>query len=294
MKVTNRSGLPPHVAKVLEAAFRNNAYDGPRGNRIITVTQLVGPPQKLQLERANEADLEVDVLDTVPALEGSAIHHLLELAGKDAPELIPEQRLQVQHAGWTISGKADLYLTSDRVITDWKRGSVWSFIYSKPDWEAQLNVYAWLFHRNGFPVSGLQIILFPGDWRRSEARQMEDYPKRVQAMPVLLWGDEKTTAYVDERLRLHASDLPPCSAEERWQKPDTYACKKDGNKKARRVWKTKTEAEADVKGGEIIEFRRGQSVRCLDYCLVGGKTAFCRQWLSDPTNPANQPKEADE
>lgn len=280
MRVTNRANLPPHLAAVIEAAFRNDAYDGPRSGRAISVTQLVGPAQKLQLEREHEADLEIDLLDTIPALEGSAIHHLLDRAGQKAPTLIPERRLTVQHDGWIISGKADVFVTADERIVDYKRGSVWSYIYTKPEWEAQLNIYAWLSRRNGFPVKALEIALFCGDWRRSEARRMEDYPTRVVAMPIRLWTPDEQTAYVDRRLALHARTLPPCSPEERWAKPDSWAVRKEGNKKARAVYGNEADAAKDLRAGEVVEYRPGESVRCAGYCLA---RPFCKQAASDPT-----------
>jgi hypothetical protein len=288
VRVTNRANLPAHLASVIEGAWRNDLYDGPKGPTTRTVTQLIGPAQKFQLERDHETDLELDVLDMVPALEGSAIHHLLDRAGQSAPELIPERRLQVMHDGWTISGKADVFVTQDQILVDYKRGSVWSYIYTKPEWEAQLNVYAWLSARNGFPVRSLEIDLFCGDWRRSEARKMEDYPTRVVAIPTRLWTLDEQTAYVDKRLALHRSTLPPCSPEERWAKPDSWAIKKDGNKKARAVYKKEAEAARDLRPGELIEYRPGESTRCASWCLAA---PFCNQWAKDPTNPKNTPGE---
>jgi hypothetical protein len=286
MKVTNRGNLPAHLASVIEGAWRNDAYDGPRGDRIITVTQLIAPAQKFQLERQHEADLEIDVLDMIPMLRGSALHHLLDRAGQNVPTLIPERRLSVMHDGWTISGKSDVFLTNDFKIIDYKDSSVWSYIYTKPEWEYQLNVYAWLATRNGMTVKGLEVDLFCGDWRRSEARKNPDYPERAVAIPIKLWTTEEQTAYVDQRLKLHRSTLPPCSPEERWAKADSWALKKDGNKKARALYGTELDAKRELRPGEIIEYRPGESTRCASYCMA---RPFCAQAAKDPT--LNQPED---
>lgn len=64
-------------------------------------------------------------------------------------------------------------------------------------------------------------------------------------------------------------DIPPCAAKERWEKPSTYAVKKEGNKRATKVLDTFEEAEkiAGDKGKDfIVEVRPGESTRCMDYC----------------------------
>lgn len=290
MKTLNKSGLPAHIAAVIEAAWLNDSYDGPKGSRRISVTQLIGPAQKLVLERAHEADLELDVMDMVPALLGQALHHILERAGPAAPTHVPERRLETMHAGWTISGKSDLYETKEHLIVDYKNSSVWTYVFGKPEWVQQLNVYRWLSERNGFPVKGLAVALFCGDWRRGEARRSADYPARVVNIPIPMWTMDEAEAFIDKRLKLHeaAQDgkFVACSDEERWAKPTTYAVMKAGRKTAVSVHETWDEAQRAVAGtGLSIVTRPGESVRCNGYCPVGGTSGICLQWISDPTNP---------
>jgi hypothetical protein len=285
MRFRNDSNLVPHLADVLKNAYLNDAYDAPKGEKVISVTQLIGPAQKLVLERKHAADLEMDVLDTIPALLGQALHHILERAGPAAPSHVQERRLEAQHDGWTISGKADLYETREGVIVDYKNSSVWTYVFGKIEWENQLNVYRWLSERNGFPVKGLAIALFCGDWRRGEAKRSPDYPARVVNIPVKMWTMDEATAYVDSRLKLHrdareGKDVP-CSPEETWTKPTKYAVMKPGRKTAVSVG----EAPVSAPPGHYIEKRPGESVRCNGYCSA---SPFCTQWANDPTNPANQ------
>lgn len=290
MNFTNRSGLPDHIDHVLRSAFLNDSYDGPKGDKEISVTTLIGPAQKRILERRHKDDLTMDVLDTIPALLGQALHHILERAGKDAPTAIPEERLQTMHDGWIISGKSDLYETKDHILVDYKNSSVWTFIFGKKEWEQQLNVLRWIRVRNGQPVNGLAIVLFCGDWRRNESLRSADYPARVVNIPIPMWTMDEATAYVDSRLALHRAALEgkvvPCSEEERWQKPTSWAVIKDGNKRAASVHNSEADAAAALKAGHHIEKRPGESVRCNGYCLAG-TAGVCPQWNADSTNPKN-------
>ena len=300
MRFTNRSRLPAHLVAILQKAWEkaNENYVSSRqtGSKVISVTELISPPQKRALERAHAAALEMDVLDTVPALRGVSLHHILELAGKDAPEHIPEERLQTTIDTWTITGKSDLYTTGDGRLIDFKDSSVWAYVFGKKEWDAQLNVLRWIRVRNGGFVTSLEIDLFVGDWRRGEARRDEKYPPRVVVMPVEMWTMEATERYVLERLALHGADTPPpCSSEERWQKETKYAVKKRDAKRATKVCDEEIQATqlAATIPGAYVEKRPGESTRCLDYCDVGKQTMFCKQWLADPTNPRNMKEEAD-
>jgi hypothetical protein len=283
MRFTNRSFLPPHLFEVLKAAYLNDAYDGPKGEKILSVTQLIGPPQKLRLEREHAEELEIDVLDTVPALLGQALHHILERAGSSGatPTHIPERRLSTVYDGWIISGKTDLYETKEQEIIDYKNSSVWTYVFGKEEWTQQLNVYRWISERNGHQVRKLSIGLFCGDWRRSEARRSPDYPARVVSIPVPLWTMEQTEAFVDTRLKRHQDARAECTAEEKWAKPTSYAVMKPGRKTAVSVSATPIDAPA----GHTVVVRPGESVRCNGYCSAA---PFCKTWASDPTNPANE------
>ena len=296
VKFSNKAHLPPHLVTILQKAWEkaNENYTSSRqtGSKVISVTELISPPQKRALERTHSAALEMDVLDTVPSLRGSSLHHILELAGKDAPEHIPEERLQTNFETWTITGKSDLYTTDSGKLIDFKDSSVWAYIFGKKEWDAQLNVLRWIRVRNGGFVSSLEIDLFVGDWRRGEARRDEKYPPRVVVMPVKMWTMEETERYVTERLALHGADTPPpCSSEERWQKETKWAVKKKGAVRATKLFDEEIQATqfaATLPG--YVEKRPGESTRCLDYCLCSN---VCPQWAKDPTNPKNQvPDEA--
>ena len=190
-----------------------------------------------------------------------------------------------------ISGKPDLWL--DGGLIDWKFTSVWAVLLGlKPEWEAQLNVYRHLYLEAGFPVYYLEIWAVLRDWNRSSYRRD---PKRYppipfQVVPVPIWSDDKLDKYLTERVTAHktaealpADELPPCTPEERWARPDTWAVMREGRKTAVRVKDNQKDAEVMVEAENKkpktkkhrVEFRPGASVRCRDYCEVA---PFCNQY----------------
>jgi len=102
-----------------------------------------------------------------------------------------------------------------------------------------------------------------------------------------LWSFEEREAFVRARLHLHADahmcatlkdELPQCSPSEMWEKPSSWAIKKQKNKRATAV--CYSEEEANEKASELgkeylIEFRPGERTRCKSYCPVN---QFCSQW----------------
>ena len=73
--------------------------------------------------------------------------------------------------------------------------------------------------------------------------------------------------------KLSDMNLPMCSEEERFNKGDTYAIKKIGNKTALKVHKTREEAIEHLMnlnnkypGMYELEERPGEDVKCLNYC----------------------------
>jgi hypothetical protein len=103
-----------------------------------------------------------------------------------------------------------------------------------------------------------------------------------------LW--EHREEYVADRLMIHQEaqidfdmydKLPLCSPEEQWAKPDTWAVKKKGQKRAMRVHHSEEEAvkhanaNSALKGNCEIEHRKGELTRCASYCAV---SEYCEQY----------------
>jgi len=296
MKITNKFGMPqPFVDFAI-----NDKYS--KGKADISVTTLIDSPKIRLMKEKHDHQIEVDAVDMVWALFGTAVHSVLENS-KQSEDSITEERLYSTVSGWVLSGAVDRQEIKDDKITivDYKVTSVWSVIYGKPEWENQLNCYAYLVNDkhafNKSKVTNLKICAILRDWNRRDAERKEDYPKApIVFVDIPLWDHEKASKYIIDRMALHQEaqiladvhgDLGLCSSEEMWKKNDTWAVKKKGQKRALRVldseeeaikyieWHNETDKAYAKKTHLEIEFRGGEYTRCGNYCSVAD---FCNQY----------------
>jgi len=295
MKITNNFGMPqPFVDFAI-----NDKYS--KGKADISVTSLIDSPKIRLMKDKYDDQIEVDAVDMVWALFGTAVHSVLENS-KQSDDIITEERLYKEVDGWVLSGAIDRqeFISNDDGsrtvnIIDYKVTSVWSVIYGKPEWENQLNCYAYLASKTN--VGSLKICAILRDWNRRDAEKKEDYPKApIVFVDIPLWDKSKTEEYIKERIRLHQEaqisfdlneDVGICSNEDMWKKNDTWAVKKKGQKRAIRVldseeeannyidWHNETDQAYTKKTDLEIEFRSGEYTRCGNYCSVAD---FCNQY----------------
>ena len=296
MKITNNFGMPqPFVDFAI-----NDKYS--KGKADISVTTLIDSPKIRLMKEKHDHEIEVDAVDMVWALFGTAVHSVLENS-KQSNDSITEERLYSTISGWVLSGAVDRQEIKDNNITivDYKVTSVWSVIYGKPEWENQLNCYAYLVNdKNAFnenKVTNIKICAILRDWSRRDAERKEDYPKApIVFVDIPLWDHEKASKYIIERMALHQEaqilsdvhgDVGLCSDNDMWKKNDTWAVKKKGQKRALRVldseeeaikymeWHNETDKAYTKKTDLEIEFRVGEYTRCGNYCSVAD---FCNQY----------------
>jgi hypothetical protein len=282
MKLTNKHGIPDTFLNVL----KRPTYS--KGRAHLSATQLLNSPKIVALTKKFEDELEQDVSDMVWSLFGTAIHGVLE-HGKDDNHIV-EERLHATIDGWRISGAIDLQIiTGPETVSvrDYKTTSSWAVMNEKIEWEQQLNIYAWLVESvKGKIVDSVGIVAIIRDWSRREAAKNPDYPQApVKEIPITLWPYQKREDFISERISKHSEcefhmetdeELPPCTPEEMWEKPTTWALKKKGGVRAIKVYETQEEAEAalDPKVHEI-EVRLGSRTRCESFCPVN---TYCQQW----------------
>jgi hypothetical protein len=282
MKLTNKHGIPDTFLNVL----KRPTYS--KGKAHLSATQLLNSPKIVALTKKFEDELEQDVSDMVWSIFGTAIHGVLE-HGKDDNHIV-EERLHTIFDGWRISGAIDLQIITgpDRIsIRDYKTTSAWAVMNEKYEWEQQLNIYAWLVETVKLQiVDSVGIVAIIRDWSRRDAARNPDYPQSpVKEIPITLWPYQKREDFISERISKHSEcefhmetdeDLPPCTPEEMWEKPTTWALKKKGGVRAIKVYETQEEAEAalDPKVQEI-EVRLGSRTRCESFCPVN---TYCQQW----------------
>ena len=285
MEYTNIMNLPSSIVK----AVTNDPYDA--GASDISVTSLIGPARKRQLTIKHKDELTEDVADRLFSLYGQIVHGIFERADLTDDDIITERRMFIERHGWRLSGRFDRFvLENHTILQDYKFTSLWTVKDGcKPEHEQQLNIYRLMLQEHGYTVDGLQIIAILRDWSKMRAQRDPGYPQKpVVIVDVPIWDKEKTEAYITERLTVHGNaqtELPECTAEERWATEDCWAVKKKGNKTAvKGCAKIISEDEAttiadgltDSTGKEhTFEFRQGESKRCGNYCEA---SSFCEQW----------------
>jgi len=285
-RITNKHNLPQTLVNLAE----NRDYS--RGASDRSITQLIDSPQVSVLRMRNENYIQEDVVDTFWANLGSALHYVTE-RGADENHLV-EERLFTQVGTWTVSGAIDVQRVEDDdsvTVMDYKFTSVWAVKNPKPDWEKQLNCYAYLVAKEkNRTIKELQVITFLRDWNRNNAKRDESYPQQqILVVPVKLWSFEEQEQYIKDRVQAHQeavygflSDkpMPECTDEEKWLRGDSYAVKKKKNKRALRVFDVQADAEKFLKEKDSDEYemveRKGEPIRCTgNYCKV---SEWCNQY----------------
>jgi len=291
MKLTNKHNLPETFVNVI----KRPTYS--KGKANLSITELIDSPQIVNLRHKHWNDIETDASEMVWSLFGSAVHGILE-HGKNDNHIV-EERMHVEIDGWHLSGAIDLQeVDEDGIhIKDYKVTGAWSVRNEKQAWHDQLNCYAWLVEvAKKKAVKTLQIVAIIRDWSAREASIKENYPQApIVTVDIPLWSFEKRQEFVSDRLHKHAEgyfesgaggELPPCTPEDMWEKPTTYAVKKIGGVRAKSVHASKEEAEIALPAKDyIIEVRNGERTRCKSYCQVAD---FCAQ---NQAYLASQPKE---
>lgn len=251
----------------------------------ISVTELIQPPQIRGLALLHEHELSEDASDRLWALLGTLLHQALEGHAQGLSNLISEGLLSTEVLGWTVVGHYDLseLLLEGELLTDYKLTSVWSVREGvKPEWEAQLNLYAELLRRSDRPVSRLQLVAIGRDWSQRQAKFDSQYPQQqVRVLDVPLWTQERAIEFLEQRVRLHQEATrgtwPECSPEERWARPTQWALMKKGQKRAVKLYESKHAAEWALAKNQYIVERPGESVRCESYCAV---SKHCKQYAA--------------
>lgn len=283
MKITNKYNLPQAIVELAKAP----SYS--KGNAHLSVTEMMGSPKISILRKKFDSEIEVDVSELVYSIFGTSFHHMMEQY--PGPNDILEERLFAEFDGWHISGAIDkqTYTAEGIEIRDWKTVGAWAVQNPKPEWEKQLNVYAWLVeYLKATPVTKLYIDAFIKDFNKRDAANKHGYPQApVRTIEIPLWPMERREEYIRERIHAHSEArfaeetgavLPPCTSEEMWEKETVYALKKDGNVRAKSLHSSMEEAQEALEEagkGFHIETRPGERTRCESFCSVN---QFCQQY----------------
>ena len=248
MRFTNSYRLPLPVLRMAEAM----EHEVPVG--AFSVTELIDSPRRVQLKRRKRKFITVDVMDMVFSLLGTAFHQAME----DHTQAAAEDLITATLDGQTISGKPDLIKNGK--ITDWKVTSAWSYVFGRPEWEQQTNIYRWLARENGILITGAEIVALFRDWTEKHTNN-PDYPQHPMVrIPIELWPIDYTIMYIKERVDLHRSaaelpddELPLCTNDERWLRGASWAVyKKKSHKRAKRLFKPDDYDDPETAAREFV------------------------------------------
>ena len=283
MKYTNKYGLPQSLVDVI----KNKTYDLSESDpKRISVTTLINPPIQRLLQVRHWDELEEDVSEHLWRITGNAYHYIL--ATTTQTDRLIEEKLEEKIGEFSITGRLDLYEKKDKSIEDYKVTSIWNIkLGKKEDWERQLNSYAWLLRKKNYPVDKAYINAIIRDWRRGESFKYNDYPRiPFTRIKVDIWNPERQQSFIEERVKLYKDvlnlpdkELPICSPEERWAKPEAWAVYKSYkgkyNKTATKLCSTEKEAfevANKIQYKTKIEKRPATNGKCEAYCIVN---KFC-------------------
>lgn len=287
MKITNELNLPQPFVSAAESEHR---YTPKR----YSATAVLKGVREAILQRRHDDEIEQDAADMVWAVFGSAVHSILENSQETDSQLKENYLVVDMPNGYQLSGIFDLYDDATGTVTDYKTASTWKVIFGNYlDWRKQVLIYVWMLRQIGFPARTGQIVAMLKDHKKSEVIRKADYPKH----PVVVvqfdftneeiekcgeWLKERFEA-IEQAEKLPDNELPVCTEEERWHRPDKYAVMKKGRRTAVRVYDSEFEANERAQtenaqaGKDLfsVEFRPGSDPKCESYCSA---CEFCNYY----------------
>lgn len=271
MIITNKSNLPDALVRAVSTERHNKAHE-------YSATTLLKGVCETVLTSRHFDSIEVDASDSIWQIFGSAVHSIME---KQNDNTFKEEKFSVKVLNSVVSGRVDSYDLENEILVDWKTASVWKVQFQDfNDWYRQGMIYAWLMKQNGLNVKRCKFVALLKDHSKSKARYDSQYPQE----PVFVYQFDVTdaellkiekfiftkVAELENAENIPDEDLPPCSCEERWASADKWAIMKKGRKTALKLCESEEEANnlLKEKGGDYVEFRKGESRKCADYCNV--------------------------
>lgn len=279
MKFTNNHNLPEPIYKAILA----HEHKGVK----YTASGISKSIRAFTLIHRYDDEIVKDISEMSWAFFGTMLHSYLEKYGLRG-NFLSEQYLKTTVSGQDFSGTSDLLCQEgDKyVIVDYKTMSVWGWVFWKDgkfnDYEVQLNAYKYLFSKYDFHVDKLKIVAFFRNWEKKKVG--DGYPAvPIMEIPVRSWTLEETEDYIKTKIATFEKfkdapegELPRCLPEELWQKPTTYAVKRQGNKTAMSGGIKSSQEEADKfileqkiqdkkSYNYAVEVRPGTVERCA-YC----------------------------
>jgi hypothetical protein len=195
----------------------------------ISVTRLIDSPRIEQLIKKHGYGSQ-DIMDTTAAFIGTALHGIFEEEGVKVGATVEKRfygTFKLSDTDIILSGQIDVYYPDTKILQDYKSTKSWKLVMGDlADVEAQLNVCAELMRMNGEYPEKLEAVFFILDWMEGN-KMRENYPQTpivVKEFP--MWSREFVVAYIHNRLKAHAQDMPECSSKEMWARGEAWAVMK--------------------------------------------------------------------
>lgn len=269
MNVKNEFGLPDAFVGAVSRDYHSKPGE-------YSATTLLKGTAEIILTKRHWEEISVDASDCVWQIFGTATHRIFERQKDDS---FKEEFFSVDVLNSKVTGRVDNYDMERGILSDWKTSSVWKVQFKDfSDWRKQGLIYAWLMRRSGLEVRACRFVALLKDHSKSKARFDSSYPQKplyVYEFPVTDKDLEEIEGFIfdkvkdlEEAEKIPDERLAPCGETERWASPEKWAVMKKGRKSALRVCDSESEAEEykASKGGDYIEYRKGESRKCLDYC----------------------------
>jgi hypothetical protein len=269
------------------------------GGADYSVTTLLSPPRVVFLNKRHLHKVDLFVEDLLHSYNGTAAHSYWQYCLEKIPNTPYkcEERLWHTVLDRSISGQYDA-LYEERDMYDMKNTSVWKAMFGdKLDWTAQQNMYRYMYYlEHQKKLRSVRIIGLFRDWSKREMqRSSYQYPKYPAVEYVLpIWDFNQTQKFMEGKVEVLKDnedvadgDLPECTFEDMWCKPDQVAVKSTRVKRALRVLPTQEKANEYVdtylkqpsckdKPKQIsFEVRPSVRTRCEHWCPVN---KYCSQY----------------
>jgi len=224
-----------------------------------SVTTLLNPPRIVHLEKRHLKKIKRYVKEQLGSFIGTAIHEYMERCLNKIPatQYTCEERLSVTIDDRVISGAYDFVrwskLENHEDMWDLKTTSTWKAVFGdKHDWTAQQNMYRYLYwYHKKTKLRTIRIVAMYMDWSAQQLQRYGGKYPREKCVEYSLprWGIDKTYKYMQERVAIMKAEentpddqLPLCTYEDMWSKPDKYAVHAINRKNALRVCDSEPEA----------------------------------------------------
>ena len=290
--MTNKTGLPAPLVNLAQELVNNHPKFE---NNRFSVTEMLKSEQQIVLSRTKDDEIELDVQDTFPLWEGTAMHKLLE---DSTPEgFITEERGEYEIApNIFISGAFDCLDKETWTLIDYKNPkipSVHDAIYGKDDkWKRQMYFYALIIEKMyGRRPEKAKIVAMCKDHSRVKAYHDPTYQQEPIAMVEFDLMDQEFATevrceYEEKAKRVfdllqNGKEPSPCTYGDMWCN-ENWAVMKYGATRAVQGGVFDNPDSAYMKWCSMpdnenyrIYHRVSEPVNCMLYCQC---RSVCKQW----------------